>query len=938
MHAIKRHLHQWLLFLFVMTCAVGAGAGWQRDWNETGPAFSLRAEDGFQLAGTADGSALVGSTDGYDYRLSQVSGDGSIAWSFALPLSEWTPADFAPEPDGATLLMFTGLNYASVARLDASGALQWSSALQGHYFAIGGDRLVARTKYSDGAAVVTAIDRLSGQWLWQVRVPGIHGHWPARRPIAVDSDGNTYLVGPGDDAQPLLAKLNPQGGLAWLRPVASLGVIAVRDGRIYLPYSGALQVLDAAGGQQLWRNEDCDTGYSELFFIAGDPLCVSAGELARVSAVSGTEVWRREYAGAVLGVFGDDVYIGSDPTTFPVANGVLARLAGSDGEPLWQQPMPFPVLGRIWQVSADLIAIAGPGRTDGSLALRRYRIPDGSLSDDRPLADVPRGVQQPREFRDGSDLFVLAGVPWKALPTRVRRLAADSGDVLWENAAPPRQSPSGVALTPDRLLLAEETDMGDALVRSLDRANGQQRWERSIVQAPVSSGSMKPPRIIGLPNNDALVSYGYRNNLYSPTRVQELQRLSDASGQTLWIQQLASWNSPSVGNYWAEPFLLGIGEDALLWPARSIEGPIGLSAQRRSGVDGALMFSSAAAPLASMVRLSVAADAVFALGFADRDTLRLTKHSATSGELLWQFDYPTAPWPDAALLDLLPLADGDVMMLVQFYNSMAAATGQTTHLLRIKSDGSGLRYVYRTPMQGKTRDLITRIVLAGNGEALLRRLLHQDRRSIEFLQRFDLEQVRVLGSQALQLRGVEPFAARSEWNGSFVPHADGILISGTVLQSPLPPTRRDALLDIGIVQHGDLGLQVPAFPAGINEGDSVPFTVGVSYTGDAAVTDATLIVELPWQGGESGLSCTGAGISRCDLLLRHGQLTARFDAAPGAQLELRGTLRRLAAPALDKSVLRAVVHAPIGLLEGNIYNNFRNIPVDGPIFADDFDQ
>jgi hypothetical protein len=84
------------------------------------------------------------------------------------------------------------------------------------------------------------------------------------------------------------------------------------------------------------------------------------------------------------------------------------------------------------------------------------------------------------------------------------------------------------------------------------------------------------------------------------------------------------------------------------------------------------------------------------------------------------------------------------------------------------------------------------------------------------------------------------------------------------------------------------------------------------------------------------LSCGGAGIGRCDLQVRHGQIVAQFDAAPGAQLYLRGTVRRLAAPTLEKSVLRAMVHAPIGLLEGNVHNNFRTVAVDEPIFADGF--
>lgn len=938
MHAMKQRLRQWMLFPLTLACAASAGAGWQQDWNESGPAFGLSTNDQLRVTGATGGAALIAFSNGYEYRLSQVGAPLGNAWNVAVPSSEWLPAGAVPEPDGSALLMFTGTSYASVARFNASGVLQWSSALQGKHFAVGADRVAAMLMPTGESVVVTAIDRASGQLRWQSGIPGLYDRVAQHAPLAVANDGATYVVGLDGSNDPVLAKLDPLGAVLWLVPVATNDRVAVRDGRVFVAGPVTVQALNATDGQPLWRKDDCGVYDSELSFVAADPLCVAGPELVRLAAANGAEVWRNAIVGDLLGVFGGDVYTGEDLISFPTSSGVLQRLAGSSGVPQWQQSLAFPVRGRIWQVSDTLLGIAGPGPTPDTVALHRYLIQDGSLSDVRTLADVPRGVTNAGEIRDGADLFVLGQAPWKTLPARVRRLAADSGSVLWENAATPRAGDPGIALTPNRLLLAEKTAQGNAAVRSLDRVSGQLRWERSITDGPVYSSTAKPPRILGLGDDDALVSFGYGNpNGPTPSRrVQELQRLDDAAGQLLWKKQVAEWSDPSFNMPWVEPALLGIGDDALLWPVGGVTGPMAMGVQRRSGSDGELVFSQAAAPLSPMVRLSVAADAVFAVTFPDQDTLRLVKHSASSGALLWQFDYPRAGWYGTAVLDLLPLADGDALLLVQFYQS-TSAEGQVTDLLRIKADGSGVHYAYRTNMQGKTRNIISRIVLGDKGEALLRRLLYRDRRGIEFLQRFDLEQGVVLGSQALTLRGIEPFAQRTAWSGTFVPHGDGVLITGIAQRSPLPSTRRDALLDTTVLQHGDLALQLPVFPAGINVGDSVPFTVGVSYAGDVAVTDATLIVELPWQGGESGLSCAGAGVTRCELQLRHGQLVARFDAAPGAQLELGGTLRRLAAPTLDKSVLRAMVHAPIGLEESEIYNNFGSVAVDGPIFADGFD-
>lgn len=938
MHGLKRRLRQRVLFPLALTYAASVGAGWQQDWTETGPAFGFNLSEHLEVASAATGSALIGFSDGGEYRLSQVRGDAGMAWHVAVPSSEWTPAGLLPEPDGAALMMLTGTSYASIARFDASGVLQWSSALQGAGFAAGGDRVVATLNLPDNAMAVTAIDRASGRWQWQRRLVGFLGSGFSNALTAVDGDGNTYVSGYDGAYEPLLVKLDRQGAELWRMTAATAGPITVRDGRVFVAGPEVLQALSADDGQPLWRKDGCVGRDGALSFVGGDPVCATGVVVSRLAVASGTEIWHRDAAGGVLGVFGGDVYVASGLPSTPPADTVLQCLSGSDGTPQWQRSLSLPLRGRTWQVSDTLVGVVAPGSAPNTTALYRYAMQDGSLSDIRMFPDVPRGVTGAGEIRDGADLFVLGQTPWKPLPARVRRLSADSGAVLWENATTQRNPFVDIALTPNRLLLAEQTDMAQALVRSLDRTSGQQRWERSVADVPVNSSVTKPPRVVGLGDDDALVSFGY-GSLAGPSlsrRVQELQRLDDAGGEVLWKQQVAEWYDTSYSATWEEPALFAIGEDALLWPAAGMYGPLSMGLQRRSGSDGALDFSAAVLPFFRAARLSAAADAVFAATVPDQNTLRLVKRSVSSGELLWQFDYPTTPWRALEVVDLLPLADGDVLLMVLFYQP-GVSVEQSTHLLRIKADGSGLRYAYQTHRQGKIRDTISRVVLGADGEALLRRRIDQDRRGIDFLQRFDLTQGRVTGSQALALRGVDPFVSRTAWDNTFEPHGDGLLISGTALQSPLPSTRRDALLDIAVTQRGDLFLQLPVFPPGIAVGDDVPFAVGVGYTGDAAITDATLIVELPWQGSESGLSCDGPGVTRCELRVRHGQITARFDAAPGAQLTLRGAVRRLDAPVLEKSVLRAMVHAPIGLLESDASNNFGSVAVDGPIFVDGFE-
>lgn len=938
----------WLLALLApgLMSAVVARAAWEQDWSDAGPAFDLDRNYDLKTAGAADGAALIGFSTGAEYRLSRFRADGSLAWHTAMPLGEWRPYSLSHEPDGSALVLLTGISYASVVRFDAAGTLQWSTALQGTHFAVGGDTVAGLQVLSNRDTVVTAIDRYSGQWRWQRRIGGVAGDslFPSR--LAVDDAGNFYFGGSDANASRLI-KLDPQGDLLWSRGLEAGGfsAIAVRNGQVFLATRNGLQVVRAADGQLQWHTDLCGVGDEPqvlstddpVRFVGDDPLCTSYGEMRRLDRGSGAEVWRRTFDRTLVGVFGDDVLLAAEPELYPVADGVLQCLDGSTGASRWQVSVPFALRGMIWPLSDGLIGVAGPGIVPETRALHRFRRGDGSVFDVRSLPNVPRGVRDTGTIRDGADLFVLGQAPWKEQPTRARRLVADSGALIWENANAERRIDPGVALSPRRLFLADRTEFGEARVRSIDRASGQQRWEKVIAPAGHLTPMNKPPRVLGLGDDDVLLSYGY--GPYDSTsisrRVQELQRIDDAAGGVVWNKTIAEWSDSSTSTYWTEPALLAVGEDALLWPGFGIVGPF-FDVQRRAAGDGAIQFATSAGMLAEIVRLSVAGDAVFAVSQVDQTTLRLVKHSASTGQRQWQFDYPMQPWRSMQILDAVPLADGDVLLLFLLYDP-ASAGPQSTRLLRVKGDGSGLRYAYRTTGPSALRDSIDSIVLAPAGEALLRRRLFDGRRGLDFLQRFDLAQGRVIGSQALAPRGVDPFLQYTAWGPRLERYGEGLLASGIAVQAPLPLARRDALLDIGVVRRGDLALELSPVPAGLAADDAMPFSAVVSYTGDAAVTDATLILELPWQGSESGLQCGGPGVTRCEFARRHGQIIARFDAVPGARLSLSGQVLVLHAPMLDAAVLRGMVFAPMDLLESDFVNNFQRIAKTGLIFADGFD-
>lgn len=78
-HRRKQRLRRWPSILLALVYAATASAGWQQDWNETGPPFAAGVHDSLHLAGAADGSALIGFSAGDEYRLSRVRGDASIA-------------------------------------------------------------------------------------------------------------------------------------------------------------------------------------------------------------------------------------------------------------------------------------------------------------------------------------------------------------------------------------------------------------------------------------------------------------------------------------------------------------------------------------------------------------------------------------------------------------------------------------------------------------------------------------------------------------------------------------------------------------------------------------------------------------------------------------------------------------------------------------------
>ena len=906
-----------------------AATPWQRDWDYQGGLFDRSgyiAWDSMRATDTGETVMFLPQPD--NVSATRLREDGSLNWRTSLSTPDWAAVRdvMASAQGGATLLYRTSAG-SQVAQLASDGRPVWNVSVPADKVVSVGSNLVV-IGCADGRPYVTALDQGSGTVDWQraLSTQAVMCHSdqsPWQVAIAAGGASETYVThrGPSQFSPAVLKRLDPAGNVVWSvsHPFSEKAALHYRGGKVYVSDGQALWAFRAVDGELLWRRSCLD---GEAFFVRGDPVCRSdSSSFVRLRADTGETMWTRYVSGGrMLGSDESDLYY--------MVGAEWQRWSGASGETRWQAPYPAEMAYRpllLGNATGSAVAIADDAIGDG-FRLNRYLLSNGSLLSSSALPKVTRAASGGQQLSDGGDVFVASATNLR--DTRVRRLSADSGNILWENGATGFVL-GDLAATPASLALAE-SNQNASQVRSLDRSSGTEQWTHAV---PVGDRYGTASRIFGTAGGD-LLGLSERNGMN--TVQHEVWRLDATDGSEAWRRTLAQSDETSLPEYLAVAAL----QDDLVVAEYGPDDALQIPPQRIDAATGVARWSGATSERTIELAVSPARDAVFSIGSELSGTgLTLTKRDAANGEVVWQFVYQQMPGY-LHVADLVPLADGDVLVALTaaIANGNGGDDSTSARLLRIKADGSGLRYERNGPaFQPGWLDSASRLRLDDSGTAVwMLRNRHNGPLSAVFLERFDLASGRSLGAQFYSVNGTHPLFPTTAWDSDFTPYQGKILAGGVALRAPQVATRRDALRDFSIGQRGDLRLSIAPLPPNFAAGALLDVDVRVDYSGDTAIAGASLIVDSPWHGTHSYLACSGSGISNCSLDTRYGQWVLRFDAAPGAQLQLSGRVRALAWPQAAAAQLRGVVFGPESLLESDSSNNTVSSLRPDLLFADGF--
>lgn len=945
------------LLRLCLAALVAAGAAdtalastvWQRDWDTPGPLFSDNyysvVDFNYQgLATEGAGGLLKMESGNSGLTLLRMWPDGSLRWQLSLPLvGQYRGGGLLAHADGSATVLQSALDNKSgrLLRVDAVGRLAWALQLPATRVVDSGSELIA-VGCTGGSLYLTAVDRAGGSVLRQQRVelPGCSDIGTLHATL---SGNDLYIATDQSIFMPAAVakywRVDAQtGNVLWRveRP-GPAARIWLNGGSLYADNVALLGALDTATGALRWQKA-CG-GMSG--FVGADPVCAgTAGAIQQLAAADGSTVWSVSSSPplTLLGLQGG--YI----VAFVRQSGNLRCISGFDGSTLWEIPLqpansPAPLLVPN-SFSAYLNVYSGP--EPAQYELKRIDANYGLQYSVTALPRIIRTVSSQGQWLAGDDLYVRADGAWSAPQQKLRRLSAASGDMAWESVdeigyynAEWQRNPSPVAASESALFLsgtAYGPSQTHAQVYALDRDTGRLRWSRSVLEG----SQVSLPGLSALAGGDVISLAGAE--VFDGKRMlvkYQARRLSAASGQDVWSRTL--WSGEGAFNA-AAPRNVDVGGDLVVAvPNIAVYFPM----QRLDEVTGTTVWS---APLAGfMLTKSTANDAVFSLVGAWPDDFSVSRTDAVTGQVEWTFPH-SAAWA-GGLHDfnlLRPLPNGDVLVVATGVPITGGGVeAARTQLIQIKADGSGLRYRWPADedLLASGQNIKSVIVDSGGQSALFhaaQAVGGDSRLALAFLVRFDLQQGQLMGSQIYSVTGAHPQFQATAWDAQLMPYGDGFLASGMAARAPLATTRRDALRDFSVAARGDLALDIAGLPADFSAGELLPLDVRVNYDGDAAVAGVTVLLDLPWQGTASGLTCAGPGVSNCSIDSRYGQIEVHFDAAPGARLRLGGELRALALPAAAQAAVGGVVFGPESLLESDSANNLRRALPGEVIFGDGF--
>lgn len=908
-------------------CGVATGAGastiWQDDWKPTAPIGDRSAY--VRVSKLLDSGELVLSYSDYPSEsVIRLRADGSLRWQFGLPADyRLHVRDMAVLPSESIALTYErGRDH--VALLSADGELLWDTAVVATHVVASGNSLYTMG-CRDGQAVVTALAPADGSVRWQ-QVVGTEPArcWPSYTGFAIVADGDGGVVATHASGsltgKRTLVQLASDGSIGWSRELPYQQLPQWLDakmfshaGAIYVEAESQLSALRSTDGQLLWQHA-CSKSIVPL--TGDDPGCVEGGNtFTRLSAADGSAVWQHPLPlNHLLAGDGTDLYV--------IGYDTWERVSGATGASLWNRPVPGNIsFSQTWLNSAlGQARLFVFGADNQVQSLSTLRLSDGvqERADAPPLIDI--APDSSLSQLDGNDLFVAAAT--KSLDSHLRRLSADSGTVIWEN----RQTTSlvtSLAVAADTVTVAARVP-GTTQVRNIVRESGRNRWSRAM---PVVN-YLVPLWLWNTPQGDVLVG---ENTASAPGGEANLWSLSGADGSDRWSRPVRENPSSSSG---IDHVFIVAGNDLVTADTAQFAS----RTQRIDAVTGQTLWNVENPPFGFTNGAPAPAnDTVYLVSNTIVDRTLLAR-STLDGSTRWSLPLP-ATAAKTYMADLTTLADGDALVAADSrIHSEGSTHRHPAQLLRVHADGSGVRYHW----QGETApvsvsDTVTRIRVDTAAQTTwLLRSLSVDSLALSVLERFDLATGEHQGAQFYRVHGAPLNFPSTSWDMDFTVYQGRILSGGNALTAPATRVRRHSLRDFHIAARGDLALTVtPLAPA--SAGSLQTLNVRVDYSGDAPTT-ATLLVDPPWPLHGAAPVCSGSGISNCSVDTRQSPWLVRFTAAPGAQLQLSGTLRTLASPAQKPARASAAVFGPEDLLEVSSANNIVATVLRDAIFTDRFEQ
>jgi len=953
---------------------------WRENWLESGPIelpLSAYASSPPDISSPPnirlgkDGSLLFVLPD--QLRLIRVDADGALRWTRDIVSAEGISfVDI--DADGTALLADSGR---LLGRFAADGTPLWLRSVSFHGAArLSPDQVATARCELPGLGVVQVLDVVSGDAVWERTVPTGAAYCTGAR-ILADGGGSAHVVFDINDGltgqRSRIAQVLPDATLRWIATAApGVKLVGASPDRVYIRDSYALQALTADAGQKAWQINF--PGPS--FLIPGaspelpaEPLILTSGpSLRRLSGKDGSPRWNVDLpADAQVSLLQTTAHL-ILMSVYVNGKGELWRLNPVDGGVVWTAPIPESTPGKsyMWTSSSalgplgtDKIAIAGrvvDGWDLGEAHIALFDAASGMALSVFPAPLVPRSVTAATTLDDAKRIVGVTFPLSNSAPlVRLRRLdgLAGSPDLdiaeaigllpgyLYFYASPQIAAGQGSIATAIPFHAQGSDFEGASRIALYDSATGVRRWA-AMPHAHLQQANSAPSTPIFDSAGNVFVSVGskiYCTPYPYTTGCGDLSlyKLAAADGALLWRNSRMLSEVPYYESQPSPPLFTLINDDAVL-AEDAKSAAEGLAVTRLSGTDGAVVWNVSIPGVPYVAGVEAVSDGnLYVHGRGNSVggiSYVLTKLDFATGAILWSTAYfPTECVPYCQELASLKLPNDDVVVAGEVRGT------RMPWLLRFRGDGSGASswapIAGLPPYRARLLDLIYDPV---HGlRAISTHYVRGTGHGLHALFSVDPDHGILGDVQVLNGISADPLADVLYFDSPAVSSNDSLIVTTDGNVNGSPYTRGAALFDTTVAAHGDLAVSVTA-PARVFPGEITPFRIVADFSGTSPVDDVKLLATMPWPQGILDHTCTTQAATNCTIDDTSGNLKVRFDAAPGAHVEVAGHMRAMQADESTPIAIAATVFGPTSLAEPDIGNNLARALIATSLFVAGFED